>query len=358
MNTLQVRRFGLRIGKILASKVRKPKKTYFQHRVAEYRRIWTHAAEACGAQLVELAPDLWRAERQGVRVHLCNHIVQLDDPVTLIMAGRKPLMHSLLSDAGLDVPVHSVFTLQELSPAMEFLRSHPDGVVVKPANGSAAGDGVSTHLTTEREVRNAAVLASLYDSQILIEALVPGESYRALVVGGQMLHAVCRRGPRVVADGRHTVRELIEEVNTGRGPRGRPIEVDADCLFTLGWQGLGPDHVPPEGAEVLLKAVESYEGGDREVRTVYNATVTDGLCPSIRTDVEAAARVLASDFVGVDFITTDPSVPFSESGGCINEVNTTPALHHHYESEKELFPTAAADVLDFAIRRRAKQECS
>ena len=109
----------MRVGKSLRSKFGKPTKTYFHDRVAQYREIWTHAAKACGAQCTEVAADLWRADRDGVSVFLRNHEIQLDDPVTLIMAGRKPLMHRLLSEAGLNVPAHRIFTLQDLQPAMQ-----------------------------------------------------------------------------------------------------------------------------------------------------------------------------------------------------------------------------------------------
>ena len=136
------------------------------------------------------------------------------------------------------------------------------------------------------------------------------------------------------------------------------IKIDRDCLFTLDWQGLTPARVVPEGTEVLLKVVENPEGGNKEIRTVYNTDVTDQVCPSIRADVEKAARVLGSDFVGVDLIMTDPTRPLLETGGCLNEVNTTPALHHHYDPKKEEFPSVAANVLDIALRRRALRERS
>ena len=355
MNTLEVRRFGLRVGKILRSRFGKPRKTYFHHRTEQYAKIWAHASDACGARLVRLAPDLWRAERAGIHVYLRNHEIQLDDPVILTMAGRKPLVHKLLAEAGLAVPPHRVFSLRQIEPAMQFLAQHPEGVVVKPANGSAAGDGVSTHLRTPAQVRSAAVLASLYDTEILVESQVPGESYRALVVGGRMLHAVCRRGPRVTGDGRRTVRELLGAENAARKVRRQDaIQADADFRFTVNWQGFSMDGVVPEGSPVLLRTVENPEGGDREIRTVYNSAVTGLICHSIRADVERAAAVLGSDFLGVDLLMTDPGKPLAESGGSINEVNTTPALHHHYDATIEAYPPVAADVLNLAFRRRAE----
>ncbi len=66
---------------------------------------------------------------------------------------------------------------------------------------------------------------------------------------------------------------------------------------------------------------------------------------------EDAARILKSDFVGVDLIMSDPSAPLDESGGVINEVNTTPALHHHYDINVERFPEPAVEALSLLLNR-------
>jgi cyanophycin synthetase len=35
------------------------------------------------------------------------------------------------------------------------------------------------------------------------------------------------------------------------------------------------------------------------------------------------------ELLGLDLICSDISIPLGESGGAINEINTTPGLHHH-----------------------------
>jgi len=261
-------------------------------------------------------------------------------------------MHRLLAAAGLPVPEFEVFTLDDLGAALAFLGSHPAGCVVKPSDGTAAGDGVSTHLRTANEVRDAAVLASLYGDELLIEPQVGGECYRVLVVGGEAVHAVCRQGPRLVGDGHRTVRELIADSSSERAGRGRrPLNLDREAEFTLGWQGLGPDSVPEEGRSWIPTTIDDPLAAHGELRTVYNTDVTEDVDPSILRAAEGAAAVLGSDFVGVDLILLDSSRPADETGGVINEVNTTPALHHHYDAESEQFPVIALQVLELAFTR-------
>jgi cyanophycin synthetase len=224
---------------------------------------------------------------------------------------------------------------------------------VKPVKGYG-GQGVTTHVQSPEELKRAALLASLYGYELMIEEQIPGESYRLLVLEGKMVHAVCRRGPRLRGDGRSSVRQLIEAESAVRRQQQRPeLDVDRDCLFTLGYQQLSPESVPPAGREFIVKSVNDPVRKLAEVRTVYSETVTDLVCASVRRDVEQAARIVGSDFLGVDVITTDPTVPLATAHGVINEVNTTPALHHHYDATREPFPAVAIPTLNAILRRKA-----
>jgi cyanophycin synthetase len=325
---------------------------YFHHRVAEYREMWRAVAEELGGEFTSLADDLWEVKVGSVRTRMHNHQTEFDNPAVLGLAGRKAAVHGLLGRAGLSVPQHAVFSLADLERAYRFHEAHPEGCVVKPANGHG-GQGVTTHVQQNSEVRKAAILASLYDSELLIEAQIPGESYRLLILEGKMVHAVCRRGPRLKGDGVSAVRRLIEAENARRrGSEYSGLDLDRDCLFTLAYQGLSPDSIAGDGKEFLVKSVNDAARKYFEVRTVYNDTVTDLICDSLRKDAECAARQVGSDFLGVDVITTDPSVPLHRSGGVINEVNTTPALHHHYDLPRARYPEAALHVVRALLRRK------
>jgi D-alanine-D-alanine ligase-like ATP-grasp enzyme len=326
---------------------------YFHHRVAEYREMWRAVAEDLGGKFTSLADDLWEIEVGSIRTRMHNHQTELDSPAVLGLAGNKAAVHRLLGAAGLPVPEHAVFSLADLERACRFLQAHPGGCVVKPANGYG-GQGVTTHVQQASEVRKAAILASLYDSELLIEVQLPGESYRLLILEGKMVHAVCRRGPRLKGDGVSAVRRLLEAENTlRRGSGDAELDLDRDCLFTLAYQGLSPDSIVDEGRIFLLKSVNDAARKYREVRTVYNETVTDLMCDSIRKDAEKAARLVGSDFLGVDVITTDPAIPLHRSGGVINEVNTTPALHHHYDVPQARYPQVALHVARAIVARKA-----
>ncbi len=329
---------------------------YFEQRVAEYRTMWQQVAAAEGGTFTELNPDLWQIDVGEHWTRILNYLLEFDDPVTLALAGRKPLVHQILSTAGIAVPKHAVFTLDRLDDPRRFLDRHPGGCVIKPAGGYG-GKGVTTHVQHPGEVRRAALLASVYDRELLIEAMIPGESYRLLVLEGKLIDAVWRRGPRLEGDGISSVRQLLDGENSRRRAAGeRPLDVDRDCRFTLAYQALTLESLPEKGRSVIVKSMGDHASRFAELRTVYDHPALDLIGESIRQDAETAARLVGSDFLGVDVITPDPSLPLHESGGAINEVNTTPALHHHYDPNAEAYPRPAVLVLRALLGRRAGRQ--
>jgi D-alanine-D-alanine ligase-like ATP-grasp enzyme len=352
-SVIAAQRGALRLFKLAVEWAGLSRQVYLYQRVDEYRTIWRRVADAEGATFTELAPDLWQIDLGSRRVRILNYELEFDNPVTLGLAGRKRIVHGLLGSAGLPVPEHASFTLETIDVARAFVARHPQGCVVKPSGGYG-GKGVTTHVDRVSDVRRAALLASVYDTDLLVEAMIPGESYRLLVLEGKVVDAVYRRGARVVGDGVATIRELLGKPAHGR-PRMKPAAVndDRDVRFMLGSQGLNLDSRPERGRDVLVRSSERQDGRYAEVRTVYTGSARDLVCASIQRDAEAAARLVGSDFLGVDVITLDPSVPLGDSGGAINEVNTTPALHHHYDASREPYPEAAVLALRALLQRPA-----
>lgn len=342
----------MRVRKIWEAKVNSSGQIYVHHRVSEYRNMWKNAAEKVGARFTALGDSVWELELDGKKTRILNDKLEFDNPVTLEIAGMKPLVYQLFAERGLRVPEYQVFQLEDWNRAGEFLKRYPKGCVVKPANGTSSGQGVTTHVQTEREVRAASILASLYCSELLIEPMIPGECYRLLVLDGEMIHAVRRKGPRLIGDGVSTVGDLIGTENERRMSRGEYLlDIDRDCLFTLDYQGFSLESKPPRGQTFLAKSVNDPRRKQVEVRTVYNEVVTDLVCDALKKNAESAAKILNSQLVGVDFITADPTVPLEQSGGVINEVNTTPGLHHHYDSSLERFPEPALRILQSLFKR-------
>ena len=104
------------------------------------------------------------------------------------------------------MPAHAIFDLDRLRAAEEFAQGREGPCVVKPARGTGGGDGVTTDVRGRRDLRRAALHASLFCSDLVVEEQVPGDVYRLLYLKGCFLDAVRRRPPIVVGDGRSPLR--------------------------------------------------------------------------------------------------------------------------------------------------------
>lgn len=344
---IEAQRIAFRLGKLWSSFRNSSGEIYVQARVPEYRRMWSAAAEAVGATFSEVSDDLWEISKNGHSTRILNFMVEFDNPVTMGLVASKPSVKRLLAANGVPVPPGDLFSLADLPNAYEFFERHREGCVVKPANDTSAGRGITTHLTTRQGVRRAAILASLYDRTMMIEEQVKGETCRGLVLRGRMIHAVRRSGPRLQGDGSSTVRALIAKHNTGLGGNSeKRIIADTDCQFTLRYQNLTPESVPAAGAEFVVRSGGDAHRKGVEVRTVYNEDITDRVGSGFRRVVERVAELLGAEFIGVDLVTRDITVDLESCGGAVLEVNATPGMHHHYDAATERYPKPAVDVLN------------
>ncbi len=218
------------------------KTVYAEERVEEYRGYWEEGARTLGAEFVSLTDSLWEVRLNGRHTRIKLWMVQLGDPVVNRIAGDKVLCYQWATRLGVPVPQHLVFRLEQLPKAKEFLRENPGVYVVKPTSGTSSGVGISTHIRTPQQLENAAVTASLFADELLVERMIFGETCRLLWLGGELIHAVRRRGVRVWAETRPIYLVLTDERYRAGGTEAAKVGVGAlekaGVLYT-GLQTLG-----------------------------------------------------------------------------------------------------------------------
>jgi len=241
------------------------------------------------------------------------------------ISKEKDVTNSLLRIMGLPVPEGRAVTDPEDAWAAACEIGRP--VVVKPTNANH-GRGVTINLTTREQVVQAYDVALPEGDGVMVEQFVVGAEHRLLVVAGQMIAASRGEPEQVIGDGRHTVRELVDELN--RDPRrgddwSSPlckVEIDPTGVLMLEQQGSPPESVPPAGTTVLIH----YNG---ELMT----DVTDEVHPECAAQAVLAARVVGLDVAGVDVIARDIRRPLAEQRGKIVEVNAGPGVRMHLEPQ-------------------------
>jgi len=321
-----------------------------------HAQLWEHAAAEVGATCKQLGYGICEIRRDDLVTRVRQNWTAIDDLVTHAIALNKPLVNRLLAEAGLPIPPHVVFTLRTLWRAIDFLEQHGGECVVKPANGTGGGQGVTTGIRTPRQLAWAATLAAQDGSEMLLERQIPGDNYRLLYLDGVLLDAIQRRPPSVTGDGRSTIRRLVEDVNASRlahstGAALALLTFDMDMRHTLARQGLSLSSVPAANAVIALKTVINQNFA------ADNVTVTGRLCPSVIAAGAKAARAVGVRLAGIDIITRDPAVPLAESCGVILEVNTTPGLRFHYHKNDGSYPVAVR-VLEQLLRDQQEKKLS
>ncbi|MCK9283595.1 MAG: cyanophycin synthetase [Rhodocyclaceae bacterium] len=242
------------------------------------------------------------------------------------IAQDKELTKRLLEAAGVPVPVGRPASSVDEAWAIAEEIGLP--VVVKPQDGNQ-GKGVTVNIENREQLERAYAAAAAISDDILVERFLPGHDFRFLVVGDKLVAAARRDPPQVTGDGVHTVRELVDLVNSdprrgdGHATSLTKIRFDDIALARLALQDLNADSVPPKGKRVILR-------NNANLSTGGTATdVTEDVHPELAARAVAAAQMIGLDIGGVDVVCDSVLKPLEEQGGGIVEVNAAPGLRMH-----------------------------
>ncbi len=247
------------------------------------------------------------------------------------MSNNKMVATRMLADVGLPVPRQ--WAVRSIEEAQRIVGKTGYPIVVKPSHGSK-GSGITVGVKDDQQLETALMRAAAEKSAVLIEQLLLGDDYRALVVDGKLI-AVAKRSPaHVTGDGRHTIDELVSKTNQhpDRGEfylhRLQKIILDKRSDQLLKEQSMTRQSVPAADKVIMLHATSNLSTGG------ISEDVTDRVHPTNRAMFEMAARVSNLMIAGIDFITTDISLPYPQTGGGICEVNSSPGLRPHWTGEQ------------------------
>ncbi len=201
-------------------------------------------------------------------------------------------------------------------------------LVTKPFNGNQ-GRNVTCGISNFEELLTGYRCAAEISKAVMVEKEIKGYDYRILVIGHRFVAASLRQPACVLGDGRSTVSELVEAENLnplrGEGHENvlTKISIDSAAELQLQKQGFHLQSVPEKGQLVFLKATANLStGGTAE-------DVTDNVHPSNILLAEKVSRVIGLDVCGIDIMSPDISLPLSENGGAVIEVNAAPGLRMH-----------------------------
>ena len=220
-------------------------------------------------------------------------------------------------------------------------------LVIKPVDGNH-GRGITVDINSLKEalVAFAHAKESSRSGVIIVEKFITGDDYRLLVINNQLVAAAIRTPAHVGGNGKSTIQELIDEVNSdprrGYGHEKVLTQITTNELTKtlIKDAGYTLDSVLPEDERLILKDTANLStGGTAE-------DVTDIVHPANVSMAERISKIIDLDICGIDIMTSDITKPLSDTGGAVLEVNAGPGFRMHLAPTTGLPRNVAAPVID------------
>lgn len=294
-----------------------------------YNDLWQQAATSIGAEAQRLSNGLTQISKADQATFVDQSDLMLDSTLTLRLMANKFLTYELMATKNVRLPAYQKFELESLDQAISFLEQQDGAIVIKPADGTGGGRGVTTGIRDRNTLLNAARHAAGFNTSLLAEEQLSGASYRLLYFNGEFLDAIRRDSPTVSGDGSSSIKALVHAENLARNDVTNitalsPLIIDQEARNTLAKQSRSLRDIPAknEGVRIKLAVNENAAG--------QNHVVTGSVHPEI---IETGARLVRSfgvKFAGLDVTANDISASLSDGDVIFNEINVNPGLHHHY----------------------------
>ncbi len=263
--------------------------------------------------------------------------------IAVEIACDKEDTKNLLEAASIPVPRGKIiYDEEDLKDAVDDIR-YP--LVLKPINGNH-GRGATINVRTWEEAKQAMAAAKKISRSVIVEKYITGYDHRILVINYKFVAAAKRTPAMVTGDGRLTIRELIDEVNSdprrgyGHEKVLTAIRVDEMTQHILKDNGLTLESILPRGETLHLKATANLSTGGT------STDITDLVHPYNVFMCERIARLVGLDICGIDIMASSITEPINENGGAVLEVNAAPGFRMHTAPTEGLPRNVAEPVID------------
>jgi len=263
--------------------------------------------------------------------------------IAVEIACDKEETKNLLEAASVPVPRgRVVYDEEDLESAVKRI-GYP--VVIKPVGGNH-GRGATINITNWDDAVTALAAAKRISRGVIVETFITGYDHRLLVINYQFVAAAKRTPALVVGDGKKSIQELVDIVNSdprrgyGHEKVLTAIKIDDTTLAILQEKNLSVESVLPAGEELHLKRTANLSMGGT------STDVTDIVHPYNVFMAERISRIIGLDICGIDIMTPDIREPMHENGGAVLEVNAGPGFRMHIAPIEGLPRNVAEPVID------------
>jgi cyanophycin synthetase len=286
--------------------------------------------------LVQLGYGVYQKRIQATTTSQTNMI-------SVDIAANKDATKKLLGEMG--VPVPKGYRIRDIEELEETIDSIGYPVVVKPLDGNH-GKGATVGIKDLEHARTAFEKAKEYSRSVIVEKMLEGADFRALVVNNRLIAVAERIPAHIIGDGKSTIQELIDITNSdprrGYGHENvlTQISIDGQTMRCITSKDYTLETILPVGEMLTLKTTANISTGGTAIDR------TDEVHPENVFLFERIARIVGLDVAGIDIVAPNVSEPLDESGGGIIEVNAAPGFRMHLAPSEGIGRNVAEHVVE------------
>ncbi len=239
------------------------------------------------------------------------------------IASNKAVSYQFAALNGATIP--KTLSLPAEKADLEAFRQAYTPLVVKPLD-SHSSLGMTLDITTAADLQAAVDVASAYSKKVLVQQQFTGQEVRFTVLHGQVVHCLFRETPQVTGDGVSTVKQLIDTENETRRNLDFQIVPYPQLDKTIIAASLLSSSTVPGDGEIVELSKSSLVGGGGIMRNV-----TDRVDASYKAVAAHLAAVVNPEFLVVDMLIQDFTVPCDGENYVFLEFNTSPCLRLYYD---------------------------
>jgi cyanophycin synthetase len=263
--------------------------------------------------------------------------------ISVEIAGNKDATKKLLGEMG--IPVPGGYCIRDEDELESTVKRVGYPVVIKPLDGNH-GKGATVGIGNMKDALNAFNKAKEYSKDVIVEKMLEGNDFRALVVNKKLIAVAERTPAHIIGDGKLSIQELIDETNRdpkrGYGHENvlTQIDIDGQTQRLIKAKGYALETILPEGEILHLKTTANISTGGTAIDR------TDELHPENVFMFERIAKIIGLDVAGIDVIAPNVSEPLRENGGGIIEVNAAPGFRMHLAPSEGIARNVAEHVIN------------
>ena len=271
--------------------------------------------------------------------------IDKENALTYKLCGNKYLTYKILLNNGIrSVPKHKLYQFHDVNNTINDFVDWNCPVVIKPCSSTSGGTGVTVNIKTVKELKNAIAESFIFDRRAyLMEQYIEGSHFRLLTLRGEFIACSQRTPARIIGNGKDSIKKLIEDENQRRNKDASertlyPIVVGNEVRRKLRSMNKSMHSVLRKDEEIYITDLTNMHAGG-EARNVENVS------EDIKSTCKKIAKRLDIYLAGFDIITNDISKNLDETGGVINEVNTSPGMSVIYKVTNYDTHVDAADIV-------------